>query len=52
MTPRRRRITTFTCDRCTATVAVTVKAAAWCTRCGRRMKPTPANEARDRDRQR
>lgn len=52
MTTCRRRITIFTCGRCAATVAVGVKATAWCTRCGRRMKPTPGNEARDRGRQR
>jgi hypothetical protein len=37
---RRNSVTTFACDRCTITVAVTVKATVWCTRCGRRMRPT------------
>ena len=49
MTTNRRRIITYACDRCTATVALTVKGRAWCTRCGRSMKPittTPATASR------
>ena len=46
MTKHRRRITTYACSTCTATVALAVRGAAWCTRCGRKMhetttKPTP-----------
>lgn len=39
---RHRLVATYACERCTASVTVTVKATVWCTRCGRRMKPAPA----------